>query len=171
MSIFDISLLVILGGFIVSGLFQGLIRLIGRIVGLIVGAYVASHFYLAFFAWWQNLAAGHENIGKVIAFIILFIVAAKLSDLVFALLEKAFKIIAIIPGSRYINNLLGGLLGLLEGALFLGLIIYVASRYAFIDGFFGNQLTSSIVAPYLLKVVNIVLPLLPEALKALKAII
>lgn len=171
MSIFDISLLVILCGFIVNGLFQGLIRLIGRIAGLIVGAYVASHFYLGFFGWWQNLAVGHESIGKVIAFIILFILAAKLSDLFFVLLEKAFKIIAIIPGSRFINNILGAILGLFEGALFLGLIIYVISRYAFIGNFFGTQLTSSIVAPYLLKVVNIILPLLPEALKALKSVI
>ncbi len=171
MSIFDISLLVILGGFLVSGLFQGLIRLVGRVIGLIVGAYVASHFYLAFFGWWHNLAAGHENIGKIIAFIILFILAAKLSDLAFALIEKAFKIIAIIPGSKYINNILGGILGIFEGALFLGLIIYVVSRYIPMGNFFSEQIAASIVSPYLLKVVNIVLPLLPEALKALKSII
>jgi hypothetical protein len=59
----------------------------------------------------------------------------------------------------------------LEGALFLGLIIFVASRYAIIGNFFGDNIAQSFIAPWLLKVVDIILPVLPEALKALKSII
>ena len=70
-----------------------------------------------------------------------------------------------------INNLAGALLGFLEGSLFLGLIIFVASRYAIIGNFFGDQLSTSIISPLLLKIVNLILPILPEALKALKSII
>ncbi|MFA5109678.1 MAG: CvpA family protein [Patescibacteria group bacterium] len=177
MSIFDIVLLVILGVFVVSGLFKGLIRLLGRVVGLIVGAYVASHFYLAFYGWaktwgWlESWATDHENFAKVLAFIILFVLVTRLTDLLFLLIEKIFKFIAVIPGSKYINNLLGAALGFLEGSLFLGLILYVVSRYALIGNFFGDQLATSAVAPFLLKIVNIILPILPEALKALKALI
>ncbi|MFA5023827.1 MAG: CvpA family protein [Patescibacteria group bacterium] len=171
MSIFDISLIIILGGFTLSGLFKGLIRLLGHLVGLIIGAYIASHFYLLFFSWWQGIFNGHDNIGKVASFIVLFIVATRLIDLAFYLIEKFFNFLAFIPGSKYINNLLGALLGFLEGALFLGLIIFVASRYSLIGNFFGSQLTNSQIAPFLLKIVKIILPILPEALKALKAII
>jgi len=171
MSIFDISLLVILIGFILNGLFKGLIRLLGHVVGLIVGAYIASHFYLFLFDLWKNIFNGHDAVGKVISFIVLFVVVTRLMDLVFLLIEKFFNFIAIIPGSKYLNNIAGAILGFIEGSLFLGLIIFVVSRYALIGNFFGNQLKDSLVAPALLKIVNIILPILPDALKALKSII
>lgn len=171
MSIFDISLLIILGGFIVNGLFKGLIRIIGNIIGLFAGAWIASHYYLTLYAWGAQWANGHDNVAKVLAFIILFVVASRLIDFIFFLVEKLFNLVAIIPGSKYINNLLGAGLGFLEGALFLGLIIYVISRYTLIGNFFGDQLTQSIVAPWLLKIVTLISPFLPQALKALTAII
>lgn len=171
MSIFDISLIIIIAGFTLSGLFKGLIRLLGHLVGLIIGAYVASHFYLLFFNWWQGIFNGHDSIGKVVSFIVLFIVVTRLTDLLFFLIEKFFNFLAFIPGSKYINNLLGAALGFLEGCLFLGLIIFVASRYSLIGNFFGEQLINSQIAPFLLKVVKIILPIVPEALKALKSII
>ncbi|MFA5184640.1 MAG: CvpA family protein [Patescibacteria group bacterium] len=177
MSIFDISLLVILGGFTVNGLFKGLLRILGSLIGLIVGAYAASHYYLLFFDWWkdwgwfQAWAADHAGAGKVISFIILFVLIARLVDFLFLVVEKVFNFMAVIPGSRFINNILGAIFGFLEGALFLGLIIYVISRYSFVGNYFGSQLAESSVAPFLLKIVNIILPLLPEALKALRAII
>jgi membrane protein required for colicin V production len=171
MSIFDISLLIILGGFMVSGLFKGLIRLLGHVAGLIIGAYLASHFYLVIYEWSKNLFGGHENAGKIIAFIFLFIVVTRLTDYLFALIEKLFKLIAIIPGSKYINNILGAALGLLEGSLFLGLILYVAIRYTPVGATFAQQLADSFIVPILLRIVNIILPILPDALKALKTLI
>jgi len=177
MSTFDIVLIILVGLFMVNGLFKGLIKLLGNIAGLIVGAYVSSHFYLNFYAfalkwnWLANWASSHENFAKVLAFIILFALVTRLTALIFLIIEKIFNFIAIIPGSRYINNLLGAALGLLEGSLSVGLIIYVVSRYTLISNFFGAHLADSVVAPLLLKVVNIILPILPEALKALKAII
>jgi membrane protein required for colicin V production len=171
MTIFDIVLAVILATFIFGGLRKGLIRSLGSIVGLILGAFIASHFYLVFFEWGRSFAGNHEAIGKVVAFIVLFIVVTSLINLVFFLIEKVFNLLAIIPGSRYLNNILGALLGLLEGSLFLGLLVFVASRYAIVGNLLGDNLAKSVIAPWLLKVVNIVLPVLPEALKALKSII
>lgn len=171
MIIFDIVLAVILATFVWGGLVKGLIRSVGRIIGLIIGAFVASHFYLTFFEWGRSLAGNHEAAGKIIAFIVLFIVASSLVNLIFFIIEKIFNFIAFIPGSRYLNNILGALLGLLEGSLFLGLIIFVASRYAIIGNLFGDSLAKSVIAPWLLRVVDIILPVLPEALKALKSII
>ncbi|MCX6795636.1 MAG: CvpA family protein [Candidatus Falkowbacteria bacterium] len=171
MSIFDIVLLLILAGFVFNGLAKGLIRLFGRLVGVIVGAFVASHFYLVFFAWSKHLMNGHDNIGKVASFIIIFVVAAKLTDWAFIAIEKLFDLVSFIPFTKLINRILGGILGLVEGSLFLGLIIFVSSRYAIIGSLFGNQLIASKMAPFLLKVVNIMMPVLPEALKALQSIL
>lgn len=171
MSWFDVVLVVLWAGFIIYGFSKGLIRLFGHLVGLIIGAYVASHFYLQFFAWGQGLFRGHDNLGKVVAFIVIFIVVTRLTDLLFAVIEKIFKLISIIPFTKLINNLLGAALGLLEGALFLGLIVFVISRYTLISSLFGGQLSASKIAPLLLKVVNLILPILPEALKALQSVI
>ncbi|MFA5753909.1 MAG: CvpA family protein [Patescibacteria group bacterium] len=171
MSIFDISLIIILGGFIVNGLFKGLIRLLGHVVGIIIGAYAASHFYLVIYEWSKNIFNGHENVGKVVAFILLFIIVTRLTDWLFVLIEKIFKLVAIIPGSKYINNILGAALGFVEGALFLGLILFVVIRYTPVGATFAAQLAESVMVPFLLKIVRIILPILPDALKALKTIV
>jgi len=171
MSTFDISLLVILAAFVFSGLFQGIIRMVGRIIGLIAGIFVASHFYLLVFSWAKNLFGGHDSVGKVVIFIILLVVVTRLIVWLFILIEKIFKFIAVIPGSKYINNILGAVLGFLEGGLFLGTILYVISHYALLGSFFGDNLTNSVVAPFLIMIASVVSPLLPAALTALKSII
>ncbi len=171
MSYFDIALLVVVAGFVFNGLSKGLIRLLGNIVGLIIGAFIASRFYLQFYEWSQSFFGGRESLGKVISFIVVFIVVTMLVDWVFVLLEKVFNLISIIPFTKTINRLLGGALGLLEGSLFIGLILFVVSRYAWIGSLFGDKLVSSQVAPFFLKVVKIVMPVLPEALKALQSLI
>ncbi len=171
MTIFDTILLVILAGFVFYGLFFGLIRTLGSLVGVVVGAWLASHYYLTIFDWTQDLFFGHDNLGKVIIFIVLFIVVNRLTGFGFALLEKTFNIISIIPFLKTINRLAGAVFGFLEGALVLGLILYVASRYTFIGHWFGKWLVNSEIAPFLLKFVNILLPLLPEVLKKLQSLI
>lgn len=167
----DLILAAILAIFVFSGLTKGLIRSLGRIFGLIIGAYIASNFYLLLFEWGQSWVGGREALGKVLSFIILFVVATRLVYFIFYLIEKIFKLIAIIPGSKYINNILGGLFGLIEGSLFLGLIFFVALRYEVISNIFGKNLEESIIIPWLLKVVDLVLPILPEALQLLKTLI
>ena len=171
MSIFDIVLILIVAAFVFHGLSKGLIRLLGNLVGLIFGAFIASHFYLTFFEWGKHLLSSHENIGKIIAFVVVFVVAAKITDWVFIWIEKLFNLVSFIPFTKFINHLLGAILGLLEGGLFLGLIIFVASRYALVGSLFGNQLITSKVAPYLLKTADMIMPVLPDALKALQSIL
>lgn len=171
MSIFDISLIIILAGFTFNGLFKGIIRLVGHLVALVAGAYVASHYYLFVFEWGQSLAKGHDNVAKVIAFILVLVVVVRLVGLFFVLVEKVFKFIAFIPFTKYINNLLGAVLGFAEGSLFIGLILYVISRYTIIGNFFGDQLAASQIAPFLLNFTDIIVPLLPGSLQALQSII
>ncbi len=171
MSYFDIGLLVILLIFVGNGLAKGLIRLLGQVVGLIVASYVASHFYLTFYAWGQDMVNWGEGTEKFLSFLIVFTLVTSLVGVVFIIIEKLFNLISIIPFTKTINRLLGGVLGLFEGSLALGLILFVAARYAWIGGMFGSQLVESKVAPLMIKVANVVMPFLPEALKALKSII
>jgi uncharacterized membrane protein required for colicin V production len=171
MSYFDIGLLVILAIFIFYGFKHGLIKLFGQVVGLILASYAASHFYLTFYAWGKDMVHLSEGAGKFLAFIILFVVISSVANLIFALIEKVFNLLSVIPLTNLINHILGAALGLLEGGLSLGLILFVASRYAWAGSSLANVLVASKVAPGLLQVVNIIMPFLPEALKALKSII
>jgi membrane protein required for colicin V production len=171
MSYFDIALLVITAGFVFNGLSKGLIRLFGKLAGLIAGIFIASHFYLQFYQWSQGIFGGRESLGKVISFIIVFIIMTLVIDWVFILIEKIFKLISIIPFTGLINRLLGGALGLIEGSLFIGMILFVASKYSWIGSLFGDFLVSSQVAPFFLNMVQVVAPILPTALKALQSVI
>jgi len=171
MSYFDIALIIIVAAFALNGFSKGLIRLLGNIVGLIFGIFIASRFYLQFYIWAETWFAGRENLGKVLSFIIVFIAVTLAVDFVFIIIEKIFKLISIIPFTKLLNRLLGAALGFIEGSLFIGIILFVISRYAWIGTLFGDKLVSSQVAPFFLKMVNLVMPILPEALKALQSLV
>ncbi len=169
MSILDIILITLLALSAFSGLRKGLIRSLGSIIALILGAYIASNFYLNFQIWTSQWVNINEATAKILAFILLFIIASRAIALIFYLLEKTFNMLAIIPGSKYINNILGGVFGLLEGALFLGLIFHVSSQYILFDGQFFNILSESFVIPYLTSFVDLILPILPKAIGAIQS--
>lgn len=171
MSTLDIILLVLLGLSTFAGLRKGLIRSIGSIIALIMGVYITSNFYLSFYDWastWINI---NEATGKILAFIVLFIITSQGIALIFHLIEKTFNMLAIVPGSKYLNNILGGVFGLLEGSLFLGLIFHVSSQYILFEGPFFNALKNSFVIPYLNMFIDFILPILPKAIGALQNLI
>lgn len=171
MTIFDAVLLIILAGFVFYGIFFGLIKTIGNIAGVIVGAFVAGHFYLSAYYWAEDLFFGYENLGKVISFIVLFTIVNRVVGLVFALIDKSFHLISIIPFLKTINRLGGAVLGFVMGALIVGLILYVASRYAIVGYFAGDMLAASKIAPFLVKFAGVLTPLLPEMLKKLGSVV
>ncbi|MFH0951543.1 MAG: CvpA family protein [bacterium] len=171
MIIFDAVLLLALAGFVFYGLFFGLIRTLGSLVGVVVGAWAAGQWYLDFYGWTTNLFFGHENLGKIISFIIVFVLVNRLVGFLFVLLDKFFHLLTIIPFLKTINRLAGAIFGFIEGSLILGLLLYVASRYTLVDHWTAKLLAGSKMAPWLLKFTDILTPLLPELLKQLKSII
>ncbi len=169
--IIDVVIILFLAGFIFYGLFFGFIKMIGYLAGLIVGAWAASHFYLTAYEWLKWMFFGHENLGKVIAFILVLTLVSRLVGFAFYIVEKIFNIISIIPFLKSINKIVGAIFGFLEGTFTFGLILYVASRYTVANTFMAQQLEHSQISPLLLKIVNILTPLFPEALKMLKSIV
>ena len=166
----DVILLIVLSGFIFYGLFFGFIRTLGSFVGVFVGAFLASRLYLPISDWADQWFLGHESLGKIIVFFILFSIISKLTSLVFYLVDRIFNVISIIPFLKTINRLLGALLGFLTGALCIGLFLYIASRYSLIDSWLGKFLAGSQTADYYLKFADYLVPLLPEVLKKLQSI-
>ncbi|MFC1678509.1 CvpA family protein [Patescibacteria group bacterium] len=171
MPIIDVVLLISLFGFVFYGLFFGLIRSFGSLVGVLAGAVLASRFYLPMYSWIQEIFFGRTNLGKVIVFIVIFTLVNRLVGLGFYLIEKIFKVLTIIPFLKTFNRLGGAVLGFITGGFFIGLILYVINKYAFIEHWVGRWLVDSSLAPFFLKFANFLLPLLPEMLKKLQSLI
>jgi|WetSurMetagenome_2_1015567.scaffolds.fasta_scaffold324385_2 membrane protein required for colicin V production len=171
MTVFDIILLIILGICFIRGLATGLIKAIGAFLGIIGGAFLASHFYLILFPYVEKWFNGYDNIGKVVCFIVIFIVSSWLINIIFMLLDKTYNLLSIIPFLGPINHLAGGILAFLVGAIVLGLLIYVAAKYAPTNTVIGGWILNSKIAPWLLDVAQILMPLLSLSLKNIKSII
>ncbi|MBI2551431.1 CvpA family protein [Candidatus Uhrbacteria bacterium] len=119
--ILDIVLLLAFGGFIATGWKFGLIQGLGSMLGAVLGA-----------LWSFSLSGGIAHafglgaVGRVIILLILFLLIAKLIGLLFWAINKFYKLFSFIPLSGTLNHLLGAVLGLLEGILILGVILYYA---------------------------------------------
>ncbi len=171
MSNFDIILIVILGLFALRGFTTGLIRAVGAFIGIIGGAFLASHFFLVLFPYVQGWFGGYDNIGKVICFIVIFIVSTWVIHFVFMLIDKTYNLLAILPFMKSINRLGGGILYLLVGAIVLGLLIYVVAKYAPAGTSVGIWLLTSKIAPWLLGVAKILMPFISGSLKNIQSLI
>lgn len=168
MTIFDLVLLIILIGFIFYGLFFGLIRTLGSLLGFVIGLWLTFIFYLTAYEWVKNLFFGHELVGKIIVFIVLFTLFNRLICFVFTLIDRAFDLLSIIPFLKTINGLAGAILGFLLGGVILGLVLMFVSYYVGNISWLENILTQSKVASFLLKFINFLAPLLPGLLARLK---
>jgi membrane protein required for colicin V production len=168
LSIFDIVLIIILAGFGFYGFFFGFIKTVGSLIGIIAGVFVASRFYQLVFIKIQNWFFGQNTTGKIITFVVLFSLANRLTVFIFSLLDRLFDFISIIPFLKTINRLAGVIFGLLMGVAVLGIAFYFILNYPFIGGWVGKLVSSSKIAPFLIKIGGILTPILPEAFKKVK---
>jgi len=173
LTIFDLLLLLVIAGFVFYGLFFGLIRTIGSLLGFIGGLYLAVLYYDKLYGYAKDLSFGYENLGKIVSFLIIFILVNRLICFLFSLLSKGLDIISFIPFIKTIDKLGGAILGFLEGAIILGLLFYVLSIYKMpiLSDFFLSFIKSSKIAPSLIKFNNIILPLLPGLIEKIKNIL
>ena len=135
MSLFDLILLIIIGGFALFGLWFGLVHTLGSLLGTILGVYLASRYYQPFAEWLIQTTGWGANISKVIVFIIAFIIINRLVGLVFYVIDRALSVITKLPFISGINRLLGLAFGLFEGILVVGIVLYFIARFPFIDIF------------------------------------
>jgi len=168
MSLFDIILLIIIGGFAMFGFWFGLIHTLGSLLGTVFGAYLASRYYEPMADWLMNITGWGGNVTKVIMFIIAFLIINRLVGFAFWIVDKMTSFFTSLPFISSLNRFLGLILGLFEGLVTVGLIIYFIERYPVSEKLM-EWIAMSAVAPYTTSVAAILLPLLPEALKMMKS--
>jgi uncharacterized membrane protein required for colicin V production len=171
MSWFDIVIIVILAGFLWYGFFFGLIRLIGDLLGLVAGAFVASHTYILVYNFLDRFLPGSPEIGKVVVFVLIFGLASRIVSWLFMLLEQGFNLISIIPFLKSVNRLLGLILGLFEGVLILGIVIYLLEKYLPVSASLATWLSHSTIAPWLITVSKILAPILPQVFNRIQSFV
>ncbi|MDO8425757.1 MAG: CvpA family protein [bacterium] len=164
MPFFDLALLIILGGFVLYGFWSGLIRAAGTLVGVIVGAFLAGRLFGPIaerFAW---LFGGSDNLAKVVVFFVLFVLINRLVGFGFYLVDRTFRVIAIIPFLKTINRLAGAIFGLAEGALVLGGVLWLSTIFP-ITTTFTASIAESDLARSLVGIASVIIPLLPEVVR------
>jgi len=160
MGLFDLILFIILFGFIWFGFWYGLISSLKGIVSLLIGTVFASRLSGSLGNLLFSLFGGNQNLAVIISFILIFILVYFLISLLFKVVDRFFH----LPGLSLINRLFGGFFGLLEGGLFIGLILYFSIKFPLGETWIST-LNNSIFAPYLIRFGKILLPLIPRAIK------
>jgi uncharacterized membrane protein required for colicin V production len=162
-SLIDLVLVLIVGMFVFFGLFFGLIHTLGSVVGTILGVVLGTRLIDPVFDKFGFLFGG-GGAGKVILFIILFLLISRLVGLGFWMIEKVFGLLAWFPFASTINRLLGGLLGFVEGVLVVGVCLFFAMQYL-PDTAVKAGLEASFIAKYLLALAAAIQVLFPEGVR------
>ena len=168
MSIFDMAILIILSSFALFGLWFGLVHTFGALIGTIFGVYLASRYYGHLASWVIGFTGWNQNYIKVIIFVLTFILITRLVGFIFLIIEKVLTIFTRLPFIHGLDRLLGMIFGTVEGAIVVGVSLFFISRFpvglTFMDGLAHSQL-----APPLVKLASILVPLFPEAIRMLRS--
>lgn len=169
MSSADIILLVLWFGFVWAGFWYGIIQTLGGVVGVIAGAIIAGRTY-AVAGGWLGAAGDRLGLSQWLAFTVIFVVVNRAVAIATGSVGKILNVVKVVPGVGSINRLGGALVGLVEGALILGLLVGLAQRLE-VSASLTEYLEGSRVASLLGAIGNSLMPLLPEAIRGVKAII
>lgn len=164
MTIIDFIILIILAGFVWKGIKLGLIEAVGGIVGLFIGAFVAGQYYDEAAEMLEGLLFGSTVLANVLGFLLVFILVNRAIALFFWIIDKLFHIIAIIPFLKTFNRLLGGIFGLIEGLIFIGIIVYFLSFMPFTGGF-QEKVEDSRFSGILKTIGKIASPFIPDSVE------
>lgn len=167
MSLFDLVLVIIIGGFGLVGLWFGLVHTLGSLIGTVAGVYLASRYYGFLADWLIKVTGWAGNFPKVVTFIVAFIIIDRLVGLVFWVLDKILSIVTRLPFIRSINRLFGFVFGLAEGIIVVGMAFYFINFFP-LSAKFMNMAVDSKIVPYTVKVASVLWPLLPKALNVLQ---
>lgn len=168
MSIFDLVLVILLGGFVLYGLWFGFIQSLGSLVGVIFGAFGAGRLFEPVAMKFLWLFGGNANLARVVVFLVLFTLGNRIVGFVFSLIDRTFKVLTIIPFLASINRLAGAVFGFLEGSFVLGGALFLAAKFP-LSPAFTAAMGQSVVAAYLLGVAKVLVPLLPELVRQLES--
>ncbi|MEK7619274.1 MAG: CvpA family protein, partial [Patescibacteria group bacterium] len=161
----DTIILIVFGAFFLMGFIRGFIREVGALIGFFLALWIAGNYYSLLLpsikpslsAW--PLIAGPASV--LIAYFGLFLISQFVIGILVRLLDFAVRRLSPVPFLKTTNRLAGGALGLAEGALMLGAVLYVFTAVPFSKDL-TKRIDESKLAPVVLTVSKILTPFLPK---------
>lgn len=141
MSLLDISIMVVLALMGLRGLLRGLIKEVAALTALILGGWLAYRFHGSAAAPLKALMPAPA--AEVVAFVLLLILVGLGAHLLGNLLTGLIKLALL----GWVNRLGGVAVGLLEGALILGMIFYAIVAIPFPFQFKETVKKHTVAAP------------------------
>lgn len=169
MELFDLILLILLGGFVMFGAWFGFFHTVGSLVGTVFGTLIAGNLYIPI----SNLIIvffGDHQWVFVFTFLVLFMIVSRLIGFGFFLFDKSFNIITKLPFINSIDRIAGAVIGFFEGVIVIGLTLFVAIHYDW-GWTINNTISDSTLREWFMNASVLLQPLFPKALKELKSII
>jgi membrane protein required for colicin V production len=153
----DILILVTLAAAVVGGLATGIVRGVVNLAGLILGIFVAGRYYETVGGWLGFIH--NTGIANTVGFILIIVLFMILAGLVGGLLHKLVS--GIMLG--WLDHLVGGVLGLLIGAVSWGAFLALWVKF-----FSADAVSGSFMARILLDKFPLVLNLLPSSFDSVR---
>ena len=144
MGIVDILIIIFIVVMALAGWRSGFVRSFGSLLALIASVVVA---------FW-GMGWLHDSFGLTFAehpwitigaFLVLSLIASRLAQYIVDALDLVRKIIAIIPFVNFINNLLGAAFGVLQSAVAILVLAYVAVTLVPVGDIRTSLLSSTVV--------------------------
>ena len=120
---FDVTILIVLIGFLVKGLLRGLLKEVCSLAGLFVGAFLAFRYHGPLADALMKTIDVPADIAVVITFATLFL-ATMVFFLLFGFLLSKFIKLLFLGG---FNRMLGGVFGVAQGILLLAVVLFALS--------------------------------------------
>jgi membrane protein required for colicin V production len=128
----DLLLVLFFMAFFVLGFAQGTIRRLIGIASILFSFFLAANLYEPL----GNFLAGNwTQFSKEYSFMVGFLIVFVGAAVVFALIAQGwYKPTPLFEKARFVDELLGGFLGLLQAALILGIVVIVLGSYFMLPG-------------------------------------
>ncbi len=152
---FDIILLFILLVAFVLGIIKGFVRQVVALLAVIVGLILAVAYYAQAARLFVRLTS-RQTLADLLGFFSIFLVVLMMGWLLSRLFSKMMK-----GPLKFFNHVLGGLLGLLEGVLICGVVVFALLVFPVSI----HAVEESSLTPYCLRMTETVIGLVPRELK------
>lgn len=136
---------------------DGFVQTLGRLVGSILGIIAGKMWYVQLASFLTPFFP--SGWARLIAFILIFIVASRLVGFVFKIVDGVYKVLSFIPFLKSINALLGAVLGLLEGFVLMGAAIWLVMTFKLIPSIV-TLFATSVVAMWIMHAFQSILGIL-----------
>jgi len=168
MPLIDIIIFIIIGGFAMFGFWFGFFHTLGSLLGTLAGIFLGSRYYEPMADWLIHITGWGENISRVIMFTIAFFIINRLVGLVFYGVDRLLRIVTRLPFIASMNRFFGLFLGIAEGMITLGMIIFFIERFPISERVM-TWIAESNIAPHLSALAGKLWPLLPDAMRAVNS--